>query len=114
MAVHREFLTLAERFVIMREARLKPHVPPEPEPTSIATNYLWARTIHCPYCEGLGPLSPNWRLSVDGIGVRLLPHLAADLQKRRCDFQVVRKAADQSPGTVAGGDAACAFRIVGV
>ena len=35
--------------------------------------YLWARTITCPYCDGLIPLSPNWRLAPDGTGVRLHP-----------------------------------------
>ena len=31
--------------------------------------YLWARTVICPYCDGLVPLSPNWRLAPDGTGV---------------------------------------------
>ena len=25
--------------------------------------YRWARTVGCPYCDGLVPLSPNWRLA---------------------------------------------------
>ena len=37
--------------------------------------YLWARTVTCPYCDGLVPLSPNWRLAPDGTGVRLKPHV---------------------------------------
>ena len=38
--------------------------------------YLWARTVTCPYCDGLVPLSPNWRLTPEGTGVRLLPDCA--------------------------------------
>src|SRR5690606_6439176 len=64
---------LARRFVPEREARLRELYPPEPEQGCVATNYLWARTISCPYCEGIVPLSPNWRLAADGTGVKLVP-----------------------------------------
>jgi adenine-specific DNA methylase len=113
MAVHREFVALAERFVAMREARLKPYFPPEPEPDCISTNYLWARTIRCPYCEGLVPLSPNWRPAPDGTGVRLLTRAEKDPAKRHCDFQIVRRLSEQSSGTVADGDATCPFSDCG-
>jgi putative DNA methylase len=63
------FSRLAEQFVARRELRLAPYFPAEPEPDCITTNYLWARTIHCPYCEGLVPLSPNWRLAPNGTGI---------------------------------------------
>ena len=47
--------------------------PAEPDTETRPDDYLWARTIRCPYCDGLIPLSPNWRLAPDGTGVRLRP-----------------------------------------
>ena len=45
----------------IRERRSMTALPP--------TYYLlWARTITCPYCDGLVPLSPNWRLAPGGGG----------------------------------------------
>ncbi len=113
MEVHSKFTALAERFVTLREKRLKPLFPPEPEPRAIATNYLWARTIRCPYCEGTVPLSPNWRLDPDGAGVRLHPSSENSSAKRRCDFQIVYKPSEHSVGTIAGGDATCPFQNCG-
>lgn len=56
--------------------------PEEPPPNSIPTNFIWARTITCPHCDGLIPLSPNWRLAPDGTGVRLLPKLGRGRTRR--------------------------------
>ena len=56
----KEFEALAERFIESREEKLKPYFPPEPIDSAISTNFLWARTVTCPYCDGLVPLSPNW------------------------------------------------------
>ena len=72
-----EFERLAARFVELREELLVPWFPAEPKKNAIPTNYLWARTITCPYCDGLVPLSPNWRLAPDGTGVRLKPRVDA-------------------------------------
>ena len=58
-----EFEHLSERFICKREERLTPYFPPEENPDAISTNFIWARTITCPYCNGLVPLSPNWRLA---------------------------------------------------
>src|SRR5205807_3210089 len=69
----------------------------------------WARTIRCPYCDGLVPLSPNWRLAPDGTGLRLIPRCEKNPAKRSCDIEIVRNLADQSSGTVADGDATCPF-----
>jgi len=109
MAVKTEFEKLGQRFTTEVRKRLEGVFPPEPEPDCRPDGYLWARTIRCPYCEGLVPLSPNWRLAPDGTGVRLLPHCEKEPAKRRCDFEIVRKVADQSAGTVADGDATCPF-----
>ena len=107
----REFEHLSERFICAREKRLSAYFPKEENPDAISTNFLWARTIVCPYCDGLVPLSPNWRLSSDGIGVKLKPRLASGpgAQGRVCAFEVVQSVADQSKGTVSRGDGECPY-----
>lgn len=105
------FEQLANEFVTRREKELQSYFPSEPEPNCIPTNYLWSRTIRCPYCEGLVPLSPNWRLAPNGTGVRLQPRVGTgpgDLS-RICDFIIVWKLAEHSAGTVADGDGLCPF-----
>ena len=84
---------------------------PAEAPGTQVLAYLWARTIRCPYCDGLVPLSPNWRLSPNGSGVQLNPKLGdgpGDRQ-RRCEFVVVDRASEHSAGTVADGDGTCPF-----
>ena len=73
--------------------------------------YLWARTVRCPYCFGLVPLSPNWRLAPRGVGVRIRPQLGdgPGSPERVCSFEIVTAAADQSPGTVARGTGTCPY-----
>ncbi len=105
------FSKLADAFVKRREDRLKPYFPAEPEPNCVATNYLWARTVRCPYCNGLVPLSPNWRLAPNGTGARLMPKLGkgpGDLS-RRCEFEIVDVVTDQSAATVTNADGLCPF-----
>ena len=62
--------------------------------TPAPDGYLWARTLTCPYYDGLVPLSPNWRLMPDGTGVRLKPNRAAGpgTEGRVCAFEVVTSA----------------------
>ncbi len=67
--------------------------------------YLWSRTVRCPDCGNLIPLSPNWRLDGGGQGLRLEPDPARGV----CDFSVVATAGAQSPGTVARGKATCPY-----
>ncbi len=67
--------------------------------------YLWSRTVHCPDCGSLIPLSPNWRLDGAGTGIRLLP----DPDRGVCDFEVVNASREQSRGTVARGKATCPY-----
>ena len=68
-------------------------------------SYLWARIVSCPSCKGQIPLSPNWRLDSKGTGIRLKP----DAGTGKCGFEIVRKLADQSPGTVKDAIATCPF-----
>lgn len=91
------------------------YVPQPKAPEEIATSFLWARTVECPYCSGTVPLSPNWRLATDGTGVRLLPHHGSGLgdKNRHCSFEIVREADEQSEGTVAKGEGECPFRDCG-
>ena len=108
--VREEFGELARRFVRHAEPKYEHVFPPEPEDIRIE-GYLWAHTITCPYCDGLVPLSPNWRLAPDGLGVRLKPVLGAGpgAEGRVCEFEIVDSAGEQSSGTVSRGDGTCPY-----
>ena len=67
--------------------------------------YLWSRTIDCPSCQGVIPLSPTWKLDDKGTGVQLLP----DQTTRACSFAIVHTTAEHSSGTVKGGVASCPY-----
>ncbi len=106
---------LGREFTAQARQRLGSVFPDEPEDDTLPDGYLWARTIACPYCDGLVPLSPNWRLASDGAGVRLRPQLGngPGTQGRVCAFEIVRSATEQSPGTVARGDGTCPYADCG-
>jgi len=110
-----EFERIGPAFVEEVRRRLDGTFPDEPGIDTRPDGYLWARTITCPYCEGLVPLSPNWRLAPDGTGVRLNPILGKGpgSKGRRCGFEIVKTVKEQSTGTVADGDATCPFTDCG-
>ena len=105
------FEELAERHRIGFEERLAGCFPQPASSDRFDMSYLYARTVACPYCDGLVPLSPNWRLAPGGKGVRLLPELGGGpgSEGRICGFEIVEQADDQSEGTVARGDGLCPF-----
>ena len=105
-----EFKRLAGNFLKRAEPKYEEIFPSEPEGVRVE-GYLWARTVTCPYCDGLVPLSPNWRLAPSGKGVRLKPDLrdGPGSSDRRCEFEIVDSPAKQSAGTVAGGDGRCPY-----
>ena len=105
-----EYNRLTSRFLELAEPRFQHVYPPEPPGTQVL-GYLWARTIHCPYCAGKVPLSPNWKLTRDGTGVKVVPHLGGGPgdTSRHCSFEIVGSASEQSSGTVKGGAATCPY-----
>ena len=109
--VQSELRVLAERWRAEIQNRLDTLYPQADLPDRVDMTYLWARTVSCPYCKGLVPLSPNWRLAPAGKGVRLVPNLRSgpNAEGRICSFEIVKKAGDQSAETVARGDGICPF-----
>ena len=106
---------IGEKLTADVRRRLADVFPDEPREDTRADGYLWARTITCPYCDGLVPLSPNWRLAPGGTGVRLRPHLGAGpgSEGRVCGFEIVDSVGEQSPGTVSRGDGTCPYSDCG-
>ena len=102
---------LGATFTAAVRKRLVNLFPEEPENNIRPDGYLWARTVTCPYCDGLVPLAPNWRLASGGTGVRLKPHLRVGPGSggRVCEFEIVGSVREQSAGTVARGDGTCPF-----
>ncbi len=111
IAVRNVLAQLGAEFTTTVRERLSDVFPDEPGDHIRPDGYLWARTVVCPYCDGLAPLSPNWRLAPDGTGVRLKPDLASGpgSEGRTCSFEIVETAREHSPGTVARGAGACPY-----
>ena len=105
------FEELAERHRAGLEERLARYFPQHGRLDCVDMTYLYARTIACPHCSGLVPLSPNWRLAPGGKGVRLVPELGdgPGAEGRACGFEIVERAEEQSEGTVARGDGLCPY-----
>ena len=47
--------------------------------------YLWAHTVHCPACNGMIPLSLNWKLDDKGTGIQIEP------DGEDCQFKIVHE-----------------------
>jgi putative DNA methylase len=106
-ALFKKYEQSSRRFLELAEPKFLGLFRPEP-PGVTVDGYLWSRTIICPYCGGLVPLSPNWRLDSKGTGVRLVPH-TDNPEHRHCSFLIVTKAKEHSPGTVKQGDGLCPY-----
>jgi len=105
-----EFQDLCHKFLTVAKTKyadIFPNIPPN----TLVNGYLWARTIRCPYCSGLVPLSPNWRLASDGTGVKLEPEISdgPGSKNRICTFKIVKSVNVQSDGTVSRGTATCPY-----
>jgi len=53
---------LSGEFLRRATAHLAAVFPRECENVITVEGYLWARTVTCPYCGGVIPLSPNWKV----------------------------------------------------
>jgi putative DNA methylase len=102
------YKNLGRKFADRCVDRLRPLYPEEPQSNWVSDGYLWARTIHCPYCGGEVPLSPNWHLNNAGTGVRLVPD-TVDPDNRHVRFEIVKDLKNQSEGTVNQGNGICPF-----
>lgn len=109
-ALNAEFKRISKKFIERALPKFDNLFPPEPPDTQVL-GYLWARTVKCPYCDGIVPLSPNWRLAADGTGVKLHPKCDAALgvDGRVCTFEIVSSADEHSSGTASDGDGSCCF-----
>ena len=111
MDVVAEFHTLSANWLAALKSELSGVFLQTDLPDQIDLTYLQARTIICPHCDGLVPLSPNWRLDSDGTGVALLPQMQGGLGApgRICLFEIVCDTQEHGAGTVSDGDATCPF-----
>lgn len=100
------FAKISARWIDKLEEVLFPLFPQVYDPEEKQdTNYLWARTVTCPYCSGRIPLSPNWRLDDKGTGVRVI----ADTKNKQCRFEIVNKPSEHADPTVSGGKSMCPY-----
>lgn len=112
LPVREEFLRIGRELCERVRARVAFAYPAEPLPDTRPDAYLWARTITCPYCSGIAPLSPNWRLAPNGTGLRMVPRLGTGPHdpSRRVEFEIVNSTSQQSTATIGDGDAICPFQ----
>jgi adenine-specific DNA methylase len=106
-ALLKRYQQLTKKFIESASSRFVDIFPTEPDNVTVDA-YLWARTVRCPYCNGLVPLAPNWKLNNKGVAVRVIPHVQAG-RDRVCTFEIVNDASEESTATVKGGDGLCPF-----
>lgn len=111
LALVDEYEAISSEFAARREAQIRRFYPEEPDTNCIPTNYIWARTVACPYCAGKVPLAPNWKLNPEGVGVQLVPILdaGAGSANRVCKSKIVHSDTEHSPSTITSGDATCPY-----
>ena len=110
----REFEKVSKRFVTSATVKYEGIFSPM-HANKIINGYLWARTIPCPYCSGLVPLSPHWRITPDGTGIKLKPYTSGGpgSEGRFCSFLLVKSLKDQSFGTISRGSGLCPYSDCG-
>jgi len=73
--------------------------------------YLWARTIRCPSCGLIIPLSPNWWLVREGKETDMAVRLLVSEDSNTCSFEIVSNpkahGLDPDEGTDVGKSARC-------
>lgn len=106
-----EYRSLIKEFLALRSPRIAAFYAQEADEFTKSTNFIWSRTITCPHCEGLVPLSPTWQLNGAGVGLRLKPFLGTGPGdgSRKCGFEIVETAKEHSEGTVSSADGLCPF-----
>ena len=106
-----EFIQLVSRLLVKLKEKLKIFFTHEKTNDNIPITFLWARTIPCPHCSGMVPLSPHWRIAPDDTGVRIVPYESdgPGSTGRICTFQIVDSIKEQSEGTVSRGNGICPY-----
>ena len=73
--------------------------------------YLWCRTVSCPHCGLIVPLSPNWWISNPKKGTKIAVRPVLPTAGDRCDFSLVENPElhgyDPDLGTTSSGGARC-------
>ena len=72
--------------------------------------YLWARTVSCPHCGLIIPLSPNWWI-VNQENEKIAVQMNWTSTDNKCKFQIIKNPDvsifDPDSGTTVSGDAQC-------
>lgn len=108
----KKYQEISEIFLTKLKESIHPLFPNVERENEIDTTYLYARTVICPSCGGLVPLSPNWKLSKTH-GVKLVSLISATLSERKIKFEIVKSQEEISHGTVKGGTGLCPYSDCG-
>ena len=110
-AVQEEFLRLGGRLSERVRTEWRFAYPDEPRPIRRPDALSLGADDYVPILFEVVPLSPNWRLAPDGTGLptEASPRQRPGLDARRIEFEIVKKSAQQSPGTVGDGDGMCPY-----